>query len=64
MNRVTQALSEIRQSQQTVAINVETFLRSGGRDAAARLDSAIEDERRTLERCVGERREYLAKVIR
>lgn len=61
MNRLTEALTEVRQAQQTVLINVETFLRSGGRDAAARLDAAIEDEKRTLERCCGDRRDYLAK---
>jgi hypothetical protein len=64
MNRMTEALTEIKQAQNVVLINLETFLRSGGREAAARLDSAIEDERRTLERWCGDRREYLSKVIR
>jgi hypothetical protein len=61
VNRVTEALTEVRQAQQTVLINVETFLRSGGRDAAARLDAAIEEEQRTLDRICGDRREFLAK---
>lgn len=61
MNRITEALTEIQQAQQTVMINLQTFLRSGGREAAARLDCAIEDERKTLDRICGDRREYLAK---
>lgn len=61
MNRVTEALTEVREAQQTVMINLQTFLRSGGRDSAARLDAAIETEQRTLDRICGDRREYLAK---
>lgn len=61
MNRMTEALTEIKQAQNVVLINLETFLRSGGRDAAARLDAAIEDEKRTLERWCADRQEYLAK---
>ena len=61
MNKVTEAIVEVQQAQQVVLIALSTFLRSGGRDAAARLDSAIEDEQRTLERWCGDRREYLSK---
>lgn len=61
MNRLTEALSEVQQTQQTVLIALSTFLRNGGRDAAARLDCAIADEQQTLERLAGDRRDYLAK---
>jgi hypothetical protein len=58
---MTEALTEVREAQQTVMINLTTFLRSGGREAAARLDAAVAEEQRTLERICGDRREYLAK---
>jgi hypothetical protein len=61
MNKVTEALTEVQQAQQTVVIALSTFLRNGGRDAAARLDAAILDEQRTIERWCSDRREYLAK---
>lgn len=61
MNRVTEAIVEVHQAQQTLLINLQTFLRSGGREAAARLDSAIADEQQVVERWSKERREYLAK---
>jgi len=61
VNRMTEALTEVRLAQQTVLIALSIFLRSGGRDYAARLDAAIEDEQRTLDRICGDRREYLAK---
>jgi hypothetical protein len=61
MNKITEAVVEVQQAQQTVMINLTTFLRGGGREAAARLDAAIDDEQRTLDRICGDRREYLAK---
>jgi hypothetical protein len=61
VNRMTEAITEVRQAQDVVLINLQTFLRSGGREAAARLDAALEEEQRTLDRICGDRREYLAK---
>jgi len=61
VNRMTEALNEVKQAQEVVLINLQTFIRSGGREAAARLDAAIADEQQTLERLAGDRRDYLAK---
>jgi hypothetical protein len=61
VNKITEAIVEVQQAQQTLLINLQTFLRSGGREAAARLDAAIEEERRTLDRICGDRRDFLAK---
>jgi hypothetical protein len=61
VNRMTDAIMEVKHAQDVVLINLQTFLRSGGREAAARLDAAIEEEQRTLDRICGDRREYLAK---
>ena len=61
MNKITEAIVEVQQAQQTLLINLQTFLRSGGRECAARLDAAIAEEQQVVERWSKERREYLAK---
>ena len=60
-NELDAALASVRQAQDTVLIQLQTYLRSRSREAAARLDAAIEEEKRTLERWCGDRRDYLAK---
>lgn len=64
MNKINQVIAEVQQAQQTVMIALSTFLRNGGRDAAARLDGAIAEERKVLEKCCGDRHDYLAKTGR
>jgi|EndMetStandDraft_8_1072994.scaffolds.fasta_scaffold1035241_1 hypothetical protein len=60
-NELDAALASVRQAQDTVLIQLQTYLRSRSREAAARLDAAIEAERSTVETISGHRHDYLAK---
>ena len=57
-------LAALRQAQDTVLVQLSTFLRSPNREVAARLDAAIDDEMVTLEAVAAGRHDYVAKVTR
>jgi hypothetical protein len=61
MNQIDQAIASVRQAQDTVLIQLQTYLRSRSREAAARLNAAIEAERSAVDTIAGHRFDYLAK---
>ena len=62
--RIDRALADVQQAQDNLLIQLRSFLTSPGREAAAHLDCAIEDQATAAERVAGARLDYLAKQNR
>jgi hypothetical protein len=60
-SRIDRALADVEQAQATLRIQLRTFLMSPGRESAARLDGAIQDQSSVIEAIAGGRFHYLAK---
>jgi xanthine/CO dehydrogenase XdhC/CoxF family maturation factor len=60
MNEIDQAIAAVRQTQGVVLVQLATFLRSPSREAAARLDDAIDADRSAIDLIAGHRVEYFA----